>query len=318
MESQENLFVFVEKYRPQKVQDCILSESIKKVFLGFLEHKDFPNLLLSGPPGVGKTTVARALCQELNCDLITINGSDEGRFLDTIRYGVRKFASSNSFDNSQLKVVLIDEADNTTHDVQCLLRAFIEEFSDRCRFIFTCNFVNRIIEAIHSRTSVVDFSPIKEDSVFIKKQFLKLLFQILFLENIKYDKKIVAEYIKCYYPDWRRLLNEIQRNSSTGTLLKLNSNISNIGFSEIVHSFKEKDFNSIREWYSGCSHIEQYALLKEMYKNFKKLQEENPIEIFPDIIIIIAKYMEMASKVADPEINILSCCAEIMLAWDDK
>lgn len=318
MKSQENLFVFVEKYRPQTVQDCILSEKIKEVFLGFLKHKDFPNLLLSGPSGVGKTTVARALCQELDCDLITINGSDEGRFLDTIRSGVRKFASSNSLSGSKLKVILIDEADNTTNDVQCLLRAFIEEFSDKCRFIFTCNFLNRILEAIQSRTSVVDFSPIKEDSIVVKKQFYKLLNQILFLENIKYDKKIVGEYIKCYYPDWRRLLNEIQRNSSTGTLLKLNANISNIGFSEIINSFNKKDFNSIREWYCGCSHIEQYALLKEMYKNFKKFHETNSIDIFPDIIVIIAKYMEMAPRVADPEINILSCCAEIMLAWDDK
>lgn len=316
MEPQKDLFIFVEKYRPQSVQDCILPESIKEVFLGFLENKNFPNLLLSGPPGVGKTTAARALCQELDCDLITINGSDEGRFLDTIRTGVRKFASSNSFNEDQLKVVLIDEADNTTYDVQCLLRAFIEEFSDRCRFIFTCNFVNKIIDAIHSRCSVIDFSPVATEGVEIKKQFLKLLFQILFLENIKYDKKVVIEYLKHYYPDWRRLLNEVQRNSSSGSLLSMNSNITDIGFNEVIDAFKEKDFNSIREWYTGCSHIEQSALLNEIYKNFKSRQIEKPIEIFPDIIIIIAKYMDMSTRVADPEINVLSCCAEIMLAHD--
>ena len=216
-------FIWVEKYRPKTVEDCILPETTKNTFKEFLKKGEIPNLLLSGPPGVGKTTVAKALCTELGVDYYVINGSDEGRFLDTVRNQAKNFASTVSLQgmDAQHKVIIIDEADNTTHDVQLLLRANIEAFYKNCRFIFTCNFKNRIIEPLHSRCSVIEFGISGKQKPEIQAQFFKRLVEILDQEHIEADKKVVAELINKHFPDWRRVLNECQRHSVSGKICLL-------------------------------------------------------------------------------------------------
>jgi len=212
-------FIWVEKYRPTTIDECILPKGIKKTFQDFVERGEIPNMLLSGPPGIGKTTVAKALCNQLGSDYYVINGSDEGRFLDTVRNNAKNFASTVSLtSDSKHKVIIIDEADNTTSDVQLLLRASIEEFSKNCRFIFTCNYKNKIIDPLHSRCSVVDFSVNKKDKPTIAAQFFARINHILDKENIKSDKKVVAELISKHFPDWRRVLNECQRYSVGGEI----------------------------------------------------------------------------------------------------
>ena len=212
-------FLWVEKYRPKKIEDCILPESIKKTFLDFLDKGEVPNLLLAGPAGCGKTTVAKALCNQLGADVYVINGSDEGRFLDTVRNNAKNFASTVSLSSeSKHKVIIIDEADNTTPDVQLLLRASIEEFSANCRFIFTCNYKNKIIEPLHSRCAVIDFSIKGKQKADIATCFFKRLNSILEQERIEADKKVLAELINKHFPDWRRVLNECQRYAVGGKI----------------------------------------------------------------------------------------------------
>ena len=212
-------FIWVEKYRPTTIDECILPKGIKKTFQDFVERGEIPNMLLSGPPGIGKTTVAKALCHQLGSDYYVINGSDEGRFLDTVRNSAKNFASTVSLtSDSKHKVIIIDEADNTTSDVQLLLRASIEEFSKNCRFIFTCNYKNKIIDPLHSRCSVVDFSVNKKDKPTIAAQFFARLNSILEEEKVEADKKVLAELINKHFPDWRRVLNECQRYAVSGKI----------------------------------------------------------------------------------------------------
>ena len=212
-------FLWVEKYRPKKIEECILPDNIKKTFLDFLDKGEVPNLLLSGPAGCGKTTVAKALCNELGVDFYVINGSDEGRFLDTVRNNAKNFASTVSLQaTGKHKVIIIDEADNTTNDVQLLLRAFTEEFSGNCRFIFTCNYKNKIIDPLHSRCAVVDFSTNSKNKPQLAALFFKRIQQILDTEGVEYDNKVLVELINKHFPDWRRVLNECQRYSSSGKI----------------------------------------------------------------------------------------------------
>jgi len=234
-------FIWVEKYRPQQIDECILPDHIKKTFQDFVNQGEIPNMLLSGPPGIGKTTVAKALCKQLGVDYYVINGSDEGRFLDTVRNNAKNFASTVSLTSlSKHKVIIIDEADNTTSDVQLLLRASIEEFSRNCRFIFTCNYKNKIIDPLHSRCSVVDFSVNKKDKPTIAAQFFARLNSILEEEKVEADKKVLAELINKHFPDWRRVLNECQRYAVSG---KIDSGIlaafSDVAVNDLIKNLKQ-------------------------------------------------------------------------------
>ena len=238
-------FLWVEKYRPKTIEECILPESTKKTFLDFLDKGEVPNLLLAGPAGCGKTTVAKALCAELGVDVYVINGSDEGRFLDTVRNNAKNFASTVSLSSeAKHKVIIIDEADNTTPDVQLLLRASIEEFSRNCRFIFTCNYKNKIIEPLHSRCAVVEFGIKGQEKPKIQAEFFKRLNTILESERIESDKKVLIELINKHFPDWRRILNECQRYSVGG---KIDSGIlatfSDVAVNDLLKNIKEKNFS---------------------------------------------------------------------------
>ena len=244
-----NDFLWVEKYRPQKVEDCILPESVKSTFQNFIEQGEIPNLLLSGTAGVGKTTIAKALCHQLGADYYVINGSDEGRFLDTVRNQAKSFASTVSLTaTARHKVLIIDEADNTTPDVQLLLRASIEEFQKNCRFIFTCNFKNKIIDPLHSRTTVVEFNVRGQTKQQLAGAFFSRCRDILKREEVTYDDRVVAEVVQKYFPDFRRTLNELQRYSSTGSIdTGILATLGDANIKDLTAALKEKKFNDVKK-----------------------------------------------------------------------
>ena len=242
-------FIWVEKYRPKTVEDCILPETTKNTFKEFLKKGEIPNLLLSGPPGVGKTTVAKALCTELGVDYYVINGSDEGRFLDTVRNQAKNFASTVSLQgmDAQHKVIIIDEADNTTHDVQLLLRANIEAFYNNCRFIFTCNYKNKIIAPLHSRCSVVDFAITGKEKQQLAAEFFKRVQSILDENKVDAEPRILAALVQKYFPDFRRTLNELQRYSSIGKIDNgVLAAVSDTKLDDLVKFLKEKEFTKMK------------------------------------------------------------------------
>ena len=305
-------FIWVEKYRPKTVDDCILPETTKKTFKAFLEKGEIPNLLLSGPPGIGKTTVAKALCTELGVDYYVINGSDEGRFLDTVRNQAKNFASTVSLQgmDAQHKVIIIDEADNTTHDVQLLLRANIEAFYKNCRFIFTCNFKNRIIEPLHSRCSVIDFTITGQHRASIASQFFKRLVEILDKEHIEADKKVVAELINKHFPDWRRVLNECQRHSVGGKIdSSILANFSEVNIDALMKNLKKGNFPEVRKWVVNNLDNDSAVLMKRVYDTLLKSLKGPSIA---DAVLILSKYQYQIAFVADQEINLLACLTEIM------
>ena len=310
-------FIWVEKYRPKTIDECILPDNIKKTFKEFLNRGEIPNMLLAGPPGVGKTTVAKALCNELGVDFYVINGSDEGRFLDTVRNNAKNFASTVSLSSeAKHKVVIIDEADNTGNDVQLLLRAFIEEFAGNCRFIFTCNYKNKILEPLHSRCAVVDFSIRGKEKQQIAANFFQRLNFILEQERIEADKKVLVELINKHFPDWRRVLNECQRYSVSG---KIDSGIlaafSDVAVDDLIKNLKTKNFPEVRKWVNSNMDNDTSVLFRRIYDSLYESLVPNTI---PAAVLVIAKYQYQMAFVADQEINMLACLTEIMVECEFK
>ena len=310
-------FLWVEKYRPRKIEECILPPSIKRTFQDFLDKGEVPNLLLAGPAGCGKTTVAKALCNELGVDFYVINGSDEGRFLDTVRNNAKNFASTVSLSSTaKHKVIIIDEADNTTNDVQLLLRAFIEEFSSNCRFIFTCNYKNKIVEPLHSRCAVVEFSIKGKERQAIAASFFKRIQQILDTEGVKYDNKVLVELINKHFPDWRRVLNECQRYSSSGTIDPgILATFSDVKVNNLIENLKSKNFAEVRKWVVDNLDNDSGVLMRRIYDALYTSLANASI---PAAVLILAKYQYQIAFVADQEINMLACLTEIMVECEFK
>ena len=312
-----NEFVWVESYRPQTIEDCILPDGIKDTFTQFLKKGEVPNLLLSGPPGCGKTTVAKALCNELGVDFYVINGSDEGRFLDTVRNNAKNFASTVSLSSTaKHKVIIIDEADNTTPDVQLCLRAFTEEFIGNCRFIFTCNYKNKIISPLHSRCAVIDFAIKGKERQELAAKFFNRLRTILEKENVEYDPKVLVELIQKHFPDWRRVLNELQRYSVSGKIdTGILASFSNVKTNDLFNKLKEKDFPAVRKWVVDNLDNDTTVLLRSIYDAIYAHLDGPGIAA---AVLIIAKYQYQSSFVADQEINMLACLTEIMVECEFK
>jgi len=302
--------LWVEKYRPKKVEDCILPDSIKNTFLEYVNKKEIPNLLLSGTAGVGKTTVAKALCNEVGCDFIVINGSDESG-IDVLRNKIKNYASSVSLSGGR-KVIIIDEADYLNpNSTQPALRGAIEEFASNCSFIFTCNYKNRIIDPIHSRCTVIDFK-INGSKQKLAAQFFKRVEYILTQENIGYDKNIIAAVITKHFPDNRRVLNELQRYSVSGAIIDTGilNNVSDIQIDALIKSLKEKDFGGCRKWVTNNLDNDPVKIYRKLYDSLYELLKPNTV---PQLVLILAKYQYQAAFVADHEINTVACLTEIMV-----
>ena len=308
-------FLWVEKYRPQTIEECILPSDLKNTFQSFVTNGEVPNLLLCGTAGVGKTTVAKALCHELGVDSYVINGSDEGRFLDTVRNNAKQFASTVSLtSSSKHKVIIIDEADNTTHDVQLLLRASIEEFQKNCRFIFTCNFKNKIIEPLHSRCTVVDFRVKNGQSVQLQGKFFDRLRGILKDEKVTFEDKVLAKLIKRYFPDWRRLINECQRYSANGAIdSAILVDIADVNLDSLLSALAKKEFTTVKNWVVQHMDNDPSSVMRKIYDSLYGVLKPSSI---PEAVLIMAKYMRDITLVPDQEINLLACLTEIMMSCE--
>ena len=303
-------FLWVEKYRPKNINDCVLPNETKKIFLDFVNNKEIPNLLLCGTAGVGKTTVAKALCNELDADFVLINGSEE-RNIETLRVKIKQFASTVSLSGGP-KIVILDEADYLNpQSTQPALRGFIEEFSKNCRFIFTCNYKNRIIPPLHSRCSVVDFTIESSQKPQIANQIFQRTLQILTEENIDYNEKVVVELINKFFPDFRRVLNELQKYSSSGTIDSgVLSNLDDESLNEVIGFIKNKEFSKMRKWVALNIHNDPQAIYRKIYDSLFTKMENNSI---PQAIIILSDYTYKSAFVADQEVNMVSCMTEFRM-----
>jgi len=309
----ENM-ICVEKYRPKTIEDCIIPERLKKPFQEYVNQKNIPNLLLAGGPGVGKTTVAKAMCNEIGCDYMVINGSDESG-IDTFRTKIKTYASAMSLSGGR-KVIIIDEADYLNpNSTQPALRNAIEEFASNCTFIFTCNYKNRIIEPLHSRCAVIDFGMKNGEKAKMASAFFKRIQSILQSENIEYEDAVIAELIKKHFPDFRRIINELQRYSQFG---KIDSGIlaqlGDVSTAEIVKYIKDKDFGAIRKWV-GTNEIDSNTLFRKVYDAMYDTMKPNSI---PQAVLILADYQYKAAFVADQEINTVACLTELMVNCEFK
>ena len=305
-----NEFLFVEKYRPQTIEDTILPEGIKNTFKEFVKQGEIPNLMLCGSAGVGKTTIAKALCNELGADFIVINGSDEGRLIDTLRTKIKNFASTVSLSGGS-KVVILDEADYiSAESVQPALRGFIEEFSSNCRFIFTCNYKNRIIPALHSRTTVIDFKILPVEKPKLAQQMLLRCKNICEIENIQAEEKVLAELVMRFFPDFRRVLNEMQRYGVSGVIDSgLLSSLSEEKFTPLINMIKEKNWKGMRKWVGQNSDNDFSSLFRKV---FNALEHELEGQSIPAAVLIIADYQYKAAFSMDDEINFVACLTELM------
>jgi replication factor C small subunit len=310
MERRHDHVLWVEKYRPLKISDCILTKALKSTFQGIVDSQEVPNLLLVGAAGSGKTTIARAICHELKLDSIFINASRD-RGIDQVRGRISDFAPSLALDGKR-KVVILDEADNLTPDAQLALRASIEEFSKNCSFILTCNFKNKIIEPIHSRCSVKDFRISKDEKQGLIAQMYKRIVEVLEVENVKYDGKVLAGIVVKYYPDFRRTLNELQGFSKANNEINAGALTfaGDINTNKLYKALKAKRFNEVREWTIENIDNDPPRLYRKIYDGLKDNMVQNSI---PQAIIFISDYQYKSAFVADPEINLLACLIEIMI-----
>jgi DNA polymerase III delta prime subunit len=306
--------LWVEAYRPQTIKDCILPERLKKPFQEYVNQKNIPNLILSGGAGVGKTTVAKALCEEVGCDYIVINGSDESG-IDVFRNKIKTYASSMSFSGGR-KVIIIDEADYLNpNSTQPALRNAIEEFSDNCSFIFTCNFKQRIIDPLHSRCAVIDFALKGTEKTQMAGQFFKRLQSILNNESVEYDDKVLVELVKKHFPDFRRTINELQRYSKFGKIdVNILTQLGDVAISEIVKFLKDKDFRSIRSWVAS-NDVDPTTLYRKLYDALYEVLQPQSI---PQAVIVLADYQYKQAFVADQEINTVACLTELMVSVEFK
>lgn len=303
-------FLWTEIYRPHSIKETILPDELKNQFQSFVDMKKVPNMILSGTAGIGKTTVAKAMLDELECDYIVINGSMDGN-ISTLRNDIKDFASSVSFKKNK-KYVILDEADYLNpNSTQPALRNFMEEYSMNCGFILTCNFKNRIIQPLHSRCTVVDFKIDKKQQPKIALAFMKRAEFILNEQNIKYDKGVLAQVIQKYFPDWRRVLNELQRYSVNGTIDSgILSSIQDISISELVALMKDKNFSEMRNWVYSNSDNDIQSLYRQFYDNASKVVTKNSI---PGLVLLIAKYQYQHAFSADPEVNFMAFLVEVMV-----
>ena len=301
-----NDFLWVEKYRPKTISDIILPDNLKETFTKIVQSGEMPNMLFTGTAGLGKTTVAKAMCNQMGLDWILINGSEEGN-IDTLRGKIKQFASSVSLQGG-FKVVILDEADYLNpQSTQPALRGFIEEFANNCRFILTCNFKNRIIEPLHSRCGVYEFNTTKKDMVNLCMNFMNRAKIILTDEGVEYDEKILAELIMKFAPDWRRVLNELQRQAFNGKITGVNNDINN--FNELFKCLKGKDFKAMRKWVTDNIDIEASAIFRGIYDQmYDHLQPQS----IPQVVLILADYQYKNAFVADHELNVVACMTEIM------
>lgn len=307
-------FLWTEQYRPKTIDECILPERLKKPFQEYVNQKTIPNLILSGGAGVGKTTVAKAMCEEVGCDYMVLNGSDESG-IDVFRTKIKSYASTMSLSGGR-KVIIIDEADYlNANSTQPALRNAIEEFSKNCSFIFTCNYKNRIIEPLHSRCAVIDFTLKNGEKVSMASQFFKRVQSILGKENVEYDCKVVAELINKHFPDFRRVLNELQRFSKFGSIdAGILSQINDVSIDEIVKYIKQKDFGAVRKWVAS-NMVDPTTFFRKLYDNLYEILEPSSI---PQAVVIIADYSYKQAFVADSEINVVACLTEMMANLEFK
>lgn len=305
--------LFTEKYRPKIIVDCILPERLKTPFQEYVNQSKIPNLLLSGGAGVGKTTVAKAMCEEIGADYMIINGSDDNG-IDVVRYKIKNFASSMSLTGGR-KVIIIDEADYLSPNAQAAFRNSIEEFAGNCSFIFTCNYKNKLIDPLHSRCAVIDFTLKNGEKAQMASAFFKRIQMILQSENIEYDDKVIAELIKKHFPDFRRVLNELQRYSQFGKIDGgILSQIADVGITDIIKFIKEKDFGAIRKWVASAD-IDSATFFRKLYDSLYEVLKPQSI---PQAVLILADYQYKGAFVADQEINTVACLTELMISVEFK
>ena len=305
--------LWTEKYRPKNIEDCILPERLKKPFQEYVTQKNIPNLLLTGGAGVGKTTVAKAMCNEIGCDFMIINGSDENG-IDMVRNKITNYASSMSFTGGR-KVIIIDEADYLSANAQAAFRNAIEEFAGNCSFIFTCNFKNKIIEPLHSRCAVIEFTLKASEKSSMATQFFKRIQTILSAEEITYETPVVAELIKKHFPDFRRVINELQRFSKFGKIdTGVLAQIVDVSLADIIKFIKDKDFGAIRKWVAS-NDVDPASLYRKLYDNLYEVLKPQSI---PQAVVIIADYQYKQAFVADQEINLVACLTELMVSLEFK
>ena len=308
-------YLYVEKYRPHKIEDCILPDRLKKVFQEYVTKGDIPNLMLTGTAGCGKTTVAKAMCEEIGCNFLFINSSDE-RGIDTLRTKIKGYASTVSLTGGR-KVIILDEADYLTPEAQAGLRGAIEEFSENCSFIFTCNFKARLIDALHSRCSVIDFALKGDEKAKMASQMFKRLANILTEESITYDKDVLGKIVQRYFPDYRRTLNELQRYSTSGNIdAGVLSQVESVRkLDDLIKALKEKDFSTMRKWVVNNSDIDQSRIFRSIYDNLCTYLKPESV---PQAVVNLAKYQYQAAFVADQELNLVACLTEIMCDCEVK